>query len=97
MPDVNQLEGFDWNKGNLDKSYQKHGTTPQEAEEAFLDPNLKVSDDPKHSQSEKRFVALGKTFNRKILFIVFTFRNKLVRAVSARAANQKERKRYESI
>jgi uncharacterized DUF497 family protein len=97
MPDLNQIEGFDWDKGNLDKNDQKHGTAPHETEEVFLDPNLKIGDDLKHSQNEKRVVALGKTFNQKILFVVFTFRGKLIRIISARRANQRERKKYENF
>lgn len=89
-----KIKGFEWDKGNLDKSYQKHGITPNQAEEIFLDKNLKVIRDIKHSQGEKRLIALGKSFAQKILFVVFIIRKNKVRIISARKANQKERKKY---
>jgi uncharacterized DUF497 family protein len=90
-----EIIGFDWDERNLDKSYQKHGISPEESEEVFLDENLKVLPDFKHSQKEKRLIALGKTFKGKILFVVFTIRRKKIRVISARSANKKERKYYE--
>jgi len=86
---------FEWDKGNLDKSYQKHGITPAESEEIFLDENLQVIKDIRHSQKETRFIALGKTFLGKILFVVFTLRGRRIRIISARVANKKERRHYE--
>lgn len=92
---LGKFKGFEWNKGNTDKSYKKHGITPKESEEIFLDENLQVSRDIEHSQTEKRFIALGKTFEKKILFIVFTLRKNKIRIISARKANLKERSKYE--
>ena len=40
MIDLGKITGFDWNQGNIDKSYKKHGVTPNEAEEVFLDENI---------------------------------------------------------
>ena len=70
MVDFGNIAGFEWDKGNANKSYQKHGITPNEAEEVFLDPEQLIFEDNKHSQKEKRFIvrkyvmakdALGKT------------------------------------
>ncbi len=87
---------FDWDKGNKDKSYEKHGITVQEAEEIFLDENLGVIPDIKHSAQEQRLIALGKTFNNKLLLVIFTLRKNKIRAISARIMNKKERKQYEN-
>lgn len=95
MIDLKGIKEFQWDKGNLDKSYQKHGITPNQSEEIFLDPKLKIVKDLKHSQKEKRFVAIGKTTSKKILFAIFTIRSQKIRIISARIANQKERKIYE--
>jgi uncharacterized DUF497 family protein len=35
MFDLAGIEGFEWDKANRDKSYQKHRITPAEAEEIF--------------------------------------------------------------
>jgi len=95
MFDLSQISGFEWDKGNINKSFKKHGITPNQSEEIFLDENLKVIRDIKHSQKEKRFIAIGKTFKNIILFIVFTIRKNKIRIISARKANKKERKKYE--
>ena len=86
---------FEWDRWNFDKSYYKHGITPSEAEEIFLDEDLKVQEDIKHSQKEKRYIAFGKTIRGKVLFVVFTMREKMIRIISARIANKKKRKHYE--
>ncbi len=91
---TNKITGFDWDKGNIDKSYEKHGIKPEEAEQVFLDVGLQVERSIKHEQKEKRFIAIGEIPAGKILFIVFTMRNTEIRVVSARVANKTERRRY---
>ena len=90
----NVLE-FEWDKGNIDKNYEKHGITQKQAEEIFLDENLLQLKDIGHSQNEKRFTVIGKTFQNKLLFTAFTIRNSKIRIISVRMANKKERKIYE--
>lgn len=86
---------FEWDEGNIDKNYKKHGFTPKQAEEMFLDENLLQLEDIRHSQNEKRFTVLGKTFQKKLLFTAFTIRNSKIRIISIRTANKKERRIYE--
>jgi len=95
MIDLDRAGGFDWDQGNTDKSYQKHGISVKESEELFLDENILFIDDIKHSQKERRFIAIGKTLEDKILFTVFNFRKDKIRIISARPANKKEKKQYE--
>jgi len=92
---LGRIKGFEWDKGNIDKSYQKHGITPTQSEEVFLDENLRVIRDIKHSQKEARFIALGRDFEKRFLFVVFTFRGDKIRIISARPMNKKERREYE--
>lgn len=94
MLSLDKYKGFEWDKGNVDKSYQKHGISPNEAEEAFLDERAFVLRDTKHSQKEKRYLLIGKNASNKLLLVVFTLRNKKIRIVSARKANKKEKNRY---
>jgi uncharacterized protein len=86
---------FEWDRGNIDKNYQKHGIAQKEAEEIFLDENLGVLPDIDHSQNENRLIALGKTVSGKVLFAIFTVRSEKIRIISVRIANQKERRVYE--
>lgn len=86
---------FEWNKGNIDKNFIKHKVTYQEAEEAFSNQPLIVSEDVKHSQVEERFQALGKTNKQRRLFISFMIRDNKVRIISARDMSKKEEVAYE--
>ncbi len=95
MVDLSKITGFDWDEGNIDKSYRKHGITPNQAESVFLDDNLAVEPDVKHQELEKRYIAIGSGEKGSILFTIFTIRNDKIRIISARGANQKERIKYE--
>ncbi|MBA3071645.1 MAG: BrnT family toxin, partial [Nitrospirae bacterium] len=52
--------------------------------------------DAQHSQKEPRYFALGCTDAGRHLFIVFTIRENLIRVISARDMNRKERRLYET-
>lgn len=86
---------FEWGEGNIDKSYEKHGISPKEAEEIFVSEELFVLPDKKHSKAEKRHIALGKTQEGKNLFVIFTLRSNKVRIISARRMHTKEVAKYE--
>ena len=93
--DLSKIIGFEWDKGNIDKSYQKHGITPNKAEEIFLDEEMLLLEDIEHSKQEDRFEVIGKTTQKVVLFLVFTIRKNKIRIISARKANIKERRQYE--
>ena len=93
--DISSIKGFEWNEGNIDKSYKKHGIHFKEAEEAFFNEPVIVDDDKKHSKKEQRYHALGRTDNGRLLFISFTARKNKIRVISARKQSKKERKEYE--
>ena len=95
MINLSRITGFEWDQGNIDKSYQKHDVTPKEAEESFLDENVFLQEDIKHSEKEERFIAISRTSKNKMLFSIFTIRNKKIRIISTRTANKKERRLYE--
>lgn len=95
MIDLSKIKGFQWDKGNVDKSYQKHGITPNEAEEVFVDKNVGIERDIKHQETEERYIAIGVTLNEELLFVVFTMRDDMIRVISVRRANKKERRLYE--
>ena len=86
---------FEWDEANLDKSYQKHGITLKETEEVFLDEKSFVVPDVRHSQTESRYIILGRTFEKKSLFVVFTIRKEKIRIISSRKIHKKELNKYE--
>ena len=89
------LSGFQWDQGNIDKNLVKHHVENWECEQIFFNEPLIILEDPKHSLSEKRWAAFGKTDAGRLLTIVFTKRGNLLRVISARDMNRKERKYYE--
>ena len=89
-----KIEGFSWDKGNSEKNWLKHKVTKQETEQVFFNRPILVFDDEKHSKNERRFYLLGRTDLDKKLFVVFTTRKNLIRIISARDMNKKEREIY---
>lgn len=89
-----KYEGFDWDNANSDKNWIKHKVTKIECEQSFFNRPLIVAEDNKHSTKEKRWYMLGRTDTDRKLFIVFTIRKNLIRVISARNMNKKERNIY---
>ncbi len=86
--------GFDWDEGNSEKNRIIHQVNRNECEQVFFNEPLVIANDEKHSQFEKRWYLLGSTDSRRLLFVVFTIRKNLVRVISVRDMNKKERKIY---
>ncbi len=84
---------FDWDSGNKNKNFKKHGVSNEEAEEVFLNEPV-TYEDLKHSSLEKRFSCLGETDGGKKVFISFTVRDNKTRLISIRLMNKKERQQY---
>ncbi|MBN1578690.1 MAG: BrnT family toxin [Chitinispirillaceae bacterium] len=90
------LEGFQWDDGNSEKNYKKHCVHFTECEQVFFNRPIFVSADVRHSESERRYAALGVTDRNRRLAIVFTIRGNLIRVISARDMDRKERNYYEN-
>lgn len=88
------VEGFDWDKGNIVKNWERHRVSYTECEEVFFNSPLIAGTDEKHSEGEDRRYLLGKTDNERLLFVVFTIRGKKIRVISARDMNKRERRIY---
>jgi len=86
---------FQWDKGNIGKSFKKHKVNDKEAEETFFNNKHKSFKDRLHSKGEERLRIVGKTKEGRLLFIAFTIRNDRIRIISARDINKKEVKLYE--
>ena len=89
------IVGFQWDEGNAGKNRITHKVENWECEQIFFNEPLLVLDDPKHSAAEKRSAAFGRTDAGRLLAVVFTKRGKLIRVISARDMNRKERRFYE--
>src|ERR1700693_6338144 len=89
-----ECEGFQWDAGNLVKIWDRHQVTPAECEEIFFNRPFIVDEDEAHSAAEPRMYALGQSDAGRLMFVAFTIRGQLIRVISARDMNRKERKVY---
>ena len=96
MADLSKVTGFEWEEGNSRKNEQ-HGVSMSAAEQVFFNSPLLVLPDPRHSEAELRFHALGQTHEGRRLHITFTLRDagQLIQVISARDMHRKERMIYE--
>lgn len=96
MIDLSKITGFDWDQGNARKN-ERHGVSNAKAEQVFFGVPLLLLADPRHSQQEPRFHALGQTVEARLLHVSFTTRNDgaWIRVISARNMHRKERAFYE--
>jgi uncharacterized DUF497 family protein len=83
---------FDWDDGNRDH-VRRHGVEPEEAEEAVNDPLRRLAP-AYNTPTERRRAVLGSTNEGRILFVVMTDRAGRTRVLSARDADEHEKRRF---
>ncbi len=88
------ITGFQWDEGNSEKNWRRHHVTRGQVEQVFFNRPILVGEDPKHSATEVRYFALGRTDAGPRLVVVFTLRGLHLRVISARPMNRRERGRY---
>lgn len=86
---------YDWNAEKNRINQAKHGWDFADAIRVFLDPLYCVEEDRTMDYGEMRFMATGYA-GAKLVTVVYTERNGLVRLISARKPSLRERKIYES-
>ena len=90
---------FEWDDEKAATNYRKHGVRFEEAVLVFEDP-LAVSEQDRIENGELRWRTLGMVGGFLLLLVAHTVRAEegdceVVRIVSARRADRKERTRYE--
>lgn len=93
--DLAQCRGFQWDEGNGEKNWVQHQVSQGEAEQVFFNRPLVVVEGGQRAEITPRYYALGHTDARRLLFIVFTIRDDLIRVISARPMSRRERRVYE--
>ena len=91
---------FDWDNNKNQSNIAKHGISFEEAIAIFDDPNILNYEDTRFNYGETRFVSIGQIIlvtqeKTVIIVVIHTQRNQTIRLISARKANERERKRYE--
>jgi uncharacterized DUF497 family protein len=84
---------FEWDPVKARSNLAKHGVDLADAGSVFLDPWAATARDD--HPSEERFVTMGCDRLRRVLVVSYTWRDDVVRIISARRATAAERRRYE--
>ena len=81
---------FEWDVKKEKSNVRKHGVSFEQASYVFADPFALSKFDEEHSESEERWLMLGKSLNQVILVVAHTYRNtenvEYARVISARNA-----------
>lgn len=88
-----ELMNYEWDPNKAKSNYKKHGVRFADAVGAFEDENAITIED--EHKGEDRFITIGRDFLSRILVVVYTFRDIVIRIISARKATARERKMYE--
>ena len=86
---------FEWDEEKALENLSKHGISFSEASTVFADPLSRTIPDPLHLQAEERVIILGESGLQHTLVVVHTYREEVIRIISARHATARERKDYE--
>ena len=90
---------FEWDVPKNETNIIKHGISFQEAQEVFKDPKLLTYVDDRFNYEEIRKLSIGQLLMPQlpiiVVLVVHTDRNGVIRIISARRANKKERRTYE--
>ena len=84
---------YEWDPNKEKSNFRKHGIKFADAVGVLEDENAITLEDD--DARESRFITIGMDFLNRILVVVYTFRNIVIRIISARKATARERKIYE--
>lgn len=87
---------FEWDRAKAEINLEKHKISFDEAVTVFYDPLAATFDDPDHSVGERRLVTIGYSSQEKLLVVVHTEHDDMIRIISARPATASERKNHEA-
>jgi len=87
---------FEWDERKNRANISKHHVSFEEARSAFGDEDGRLIHDPDHSDDEDRFVLLARSTRLRVLVVCHAYRgDDVVRIISARRANRREKETYE--
>jgi len=84
---------YEWDPAKEKSNYKKHRVKFADAVGVLEDENaITIQDEHK---GDDRFVTIGRDFLSRILVVVYTFRDIVIRIISARKATSREKRMYE--
>ncbi len=92
MPELSFLAsaGFEWDEEKNQANLVKHGINFEDASQIFYEP---VFVKQSNRKEEERWIAVGE-FNDRVLTVIFTRRDKVIRIISARRPRPDEKRAY---
>lgn len=84
----------EWDQLKARQNLEKHGVDFTEAALALEDELAMTICDP-DSESEDRFLTLGRDPLGRLLVVAYTWRGERIRIISARKATRRERRQYQ--
>jgi uncharacterized protein len=86
---------FEWDPGKAEANFRKHGVRFAEAEPVFVDDQAITITDGESDPDEQRFVSIGMGVRERVLVVVYCYRGRNIRIISARLAEPHESAQYE--
>jgi uncharacterized DUF497 family protein len=85
----------EWDPRKAESNFRKHGVRFAEAEPVFADDYADTITDDESDPHEQRLVSIGTGAKGRVLVVVYCYRGKKIRIISAWPAEAHERKQYE--
>jgi uncharacterized protein len=86
---------FEWDTRKAEANWKKHGVRLAESLPVFEDENAITVTDADSDPHEVRFVTMGTGAKGRVLVVVYCYRGRNIRVISARMAQPRERRQYE--
>jgi len=86
---------FEWDPDKAEANFTKHGVRFAEAEPVFVDDQAITITDDESDPHEQRFVSIGMGVRERVLVVVYCYRGRNIRIISARLAEPHESAQYE--
>lgn len=86
---------IEWDPKKAASNLRKHRVSFHEATTVLEDPLSTTFPDLDHSQTERRYLTIGRSSSGRILVVAHVDRGAAVRLITARRANRSERGFYE--
>ena len=83
---------FEWDEQKYKSNIDKHGIDFRDAQDIFLNQRLSTRD-TRQDYGEKRIITIG-LIGKSVCVVVYTRREETTRIISARKANEREKRRY---
>ena len=85
---------FEWDAVKASRNFKKHGVLFKYAANVFLDSARADIEDARHDYGEERRLVFGR-IDGELFAVVYTLRGSMIRLISARKANDRERAKHD--